>query len=145
MTDPDQANTRPTQDRGVTDASDPSPVPAPAPDTAAALSPAQADEPSTTNGTPDVMPGAGVRYAVLRLLMLVTVGGILYIIGMRGWALLFAAVLLSAIASWFVFMRQREAAARNLEAKLAERSARRQPESRSSTGSEDPAPAGSEG
>jgi cytoskeletal protein RodZ len=72
-----------------------------------------------------VVPHAGIRYAVLRLLMFVTVGGILYVIGLRSWLLLFAAVLLSGIASWFVFMRQREAAARNLEASVEHWSAKR--------------------
>ena len=98
MTDPDQTNTVPADD-------------------------ATAIEPGTS--APEVTPGAGLRYAVLRLLMLITVGGVLYLVGMRGWALLFAAVIVSAIASYFVFMRQREAAARNLEAKVAARAARR--------------------
>jgi ABC-type nickel/cobalt efflux system permease component RcnA len=73
----------------------------------------------------DVVPHAGIRYAVLRLGMLVTVGGVLYVIGLRSWLLLFAAVLLSGIASWFVFMRQREAAARNLEASVEHWNAKR--------------------
>ena len=74
---------------------------------------------------PPVTPHAGLRYAVLRLAMFVTVGGVLYILGMRSWALLFMAVLLSGIASFFVFMRQRNAAAANLEHTVNEWSDRR--------------------
>jgi hypothetical protein len=64
---------------------------------------------------PSPVPHAGARYALLRLLMLVAVGGILYVIGMRGWILAFAAVLFSGIASLFLFMKQRNDAAVNLE------------------------------
>jgi hypothetical protein len=64
---------------------------------------------------PDPIPHAGIRYALLRLLMLVAVGGILYVIGLRGWLLAFAAVLVSGIVSLFMFMRQRNDAAVNLE------------------------------
>jgi cytoskeletal protein RodZ len=71
------------------------------------------------------VPHAGIRYAVLRVALLVTVGGVLYLVGMRGWPLLFAAVLASGVMSFFVFARQREAAARNLEASVAARSERR--------------------
>lgn len=67
---------------------------------------------------PAAVPHAGARYAVLRLALLVTVGGLLYLVGMRGWALLFVAVLASGVLSFFVFLRQREAAARSLEARL---------------------------
>jgi hypothetical protein len=120
MTDPDQTNTVPADDAAMIEQGTPG---------------------------PDVPPGAGLRYAVLRLVMLITVGGVLYLVGMRGWALLFAAVIVSAIASYFVFMRQREAAARNLEAKVAARAARRHPEATSAAGPEDEkaSPADSEG
>ncbi len=146
MTDPDPSNTVAAQDLRSTDSAEPSPAQGPATGADdAPTAPVPAEEPGRAHGRPDVVPGAGVRYAALRLLMLVSVGGILYIVGLRGWALLFAAVLLSAIASWFVFMRQREAAARNLEARLAARAARRDPESPSSTSSGASSPAGSEG
>jgi hypothetical protein len=120
MTDPDQNSTVPT-------------------DTASVIEPGAP--------APEVTPGAGLRYAVLRLLMLITVGGVLYLVGMRGWALLFAAVIVSAIASYFVFMRQREAAARNLEAKVAARAARRHPEAPAPADpdAEAPSQAGAEG
>lgn len=64
---------------------------------------------------PEPIPHAGARYALLRLLMLAAVGGILYVIGMRGWALAFAAVLVSGIVSLFLFMKQRNDAAVNIE------------------------------
>ncbi len=64
---------------------------------------------------PEPVPHAGTRYALLRLLMLLAVGGILYVIGMRGWLLAFAAVLVSGILSLFLLMKQRNDAAVNLE------------------------------
>ena len=64
---------------------------------------------------PEPVPHAGARYALLRLLMLVAVGGVLYVVGMRGWLLAFAAVLVSGIVSLFLFMKQRNDAAVNLE------------------------------
>jgi len=64
---------------------------------------------------PEPVPHAGLRYALLRLLMLAAVGGILYVIGMRGWLLAIAAVLLSGLVSLFLFMKQRNDAAVNLE------------------------------
>jgi hypothetical protein len=73
------------------------------------------------------VPHAGAQYAVLRLALAVTTGGILYLFGLRGWALLFLAVLISGGLSFFVFMRQREAAARNLEAMVQARKGRHEP------------------
>jgi hypothetical protein len=64
---------------------------------------------------PEPVPHAGLRYALLRLLMLVAVGGILYLIGLRGWLLAILAVLVSGIVSLFLFMKQRNDAAVNLE------------------------------
>lgn len=93
-------------------------------------------EKSAAQPPPTPVPHAGIRYLVLRIAMLITVGGVLYLVGMRGWALLFAAVLGSGILSFFVFTRQREAAARNLEASVSSRSARRQHQDR-----RDPEPA----
>jgi hypothetical protein len=74
------------------------------------------------------VPHAGARYAVLRLTMAVTTGGILYLFGLRGWLLLFLAVLISGVLSFFFFMRQREAAARNLEAMVEGRRSRHEHE-----------------
>ena len=79
---------------------------------------------SPASDAPRAVPHAGIQYAVLRLALAVTTGGILYVFGLRGWALLFLAVLISGGLSFFVFMRQREAAARNLEAMVEGRRAR---------------------
>jgi hypothetical protein len=64
---------------------------------------------------PEPVPHAGARYALLRLLMLVAVGGILYVLGMRGWLLAFTAILVSGVVSLFLLMKQRNDAAVNLE------------------------------
>jgi hypothetical protein len=112
---------------GAGDPANAGPTAAAAPDAAEA----PIDEPGTQPGeassvppaAPTPVPHAGLRYAVLRVAMLVTVGGVLALVGMRGWLLLLTAVLVSAVLSFFVFARQREAAARNLEASLARRQA----------------------
>ena len=102
MSDPDGVGTPPAApaDLGPTPTTD-SPA---APDSMPAL--------------PDPVPHAGVRYAALRLLMLAAVGGILYLVGMRGWLLAFAAVLVSGIVSLFLLIKQRNDAAANLERSL---------------------------
>lgn len=64
---------------------------------------------------PSSVPHAGLRYTALRLAMFCVVGGILYVVGVRGWLLAVLAVLVSGIVSFFVLMRQRDAAAANLE------------------------------
>ncbi len=64
---------------------------------------------------PPPVPHAGARYTVLRLLMLLAVGGVLYVVGLRGWLLAFLAVLVSGVVSLFLFMKQRNDAAVNLE------------------------------
>ncbi|MGB8021623.1 MAG: DUF4229 domain-containing protein [Candidatus Nanopelagicales bacterium] len=61
------------------------------------------------------VPHAGLRYTMLRFAMFVAVGAVLYVIGIRGWLLLILAVLVSGIVSFFTLMRQRDAAAANLE------------------------------
>ncbi len=87
-------------------------------ETAADESPALeslADATIAVPSLPDPVPHAGARYAGLRLLMLFAVGGILYVVGLRGWPLAFAAVLISGIVSLFLLMKQRNDAAVNLE------------------------------
>lgn len=76
---------------------------------------AQADPTSVAPSLPEPVPHAGARYAALRLLLLASVGGILYVVGLRGWPLAFAAVLISGIVSLFLLMKQRNDAAVNLE------------------------------
>ena len=108
------------------------PIDAPAFD---AESPVDASEPETAHSEPSPaatapgpVPHAGARYALLRLLMLVAVGGILYIFGVRGWLLAFAAILVSGVLSLFLLMKQRNDAAVNLERTLESRKRRRDPE-----------------
>jgi len=74
--------------------------------------------PDSAPALPEPIPHAGARYAALRLLMLAAVGGLLYLVGMRGWLLAFAAVLVSGIVSLFLFIKQRNDAAVNLERSL---------------------------
>ena len=59
--------------------------------------PADAELTPAQPTAPEPVPHAGARYALLRLLMLVAVAGILYVLGMRGWLLAFAAVLVSGV------------------------------------------------
>ncbi|MCU0264468.1 MAG: DUF4229 domain-containing protein [Candidatus Nanopelagicales bacterium] len=92
-----------------------SPSPAPAGPEPAQAAEATHDGPAAGPDLPEPVPHAGLRYALLRLLMLAAVGGILYVIGMRGWLLAFAAVLLSGLVSLFLLMKQRNDAAVNLE------------------------------
>ena len=77
---------------------------------------------------PEHIPHAGPRYAVLRLVVLVAVGGVLYVIGIRGWDLAFVAVLVSGIISLFLFRKQRNDVAVNLERTVSARRRRRDPE-----------------
>ena len=87
-----------------------------------------------------VIPHAGLRYGVLRVAMLLTVGGVLYLIGLRDLELLILAFLLSAIASFFVFARQRRAAAQNIEVAVESRHARRDAPHEVATPDEQPTP-----
>ncbi len=77
---------------------------------------------------PAPVPHAGGRYALLRLLTLVVVGGLLYLIGMRGWLLAFAAVVISGIVSLFLLAKQRNDAAANLERNIEQRKHRHEHE-----------------
>ena len=91
-----------------------SPAATPESEPAPAVADEHAESPAVAS-LPDPVPHAGARYALLRLVMLVAVAGILYVIGMRGWLLAFAAVLVSGIGSLFLLMKQRNDAAVNLE------------------------------
>lgn len=64
---------------------------------------------------PGGVPHAGARYALLRVLTLIAFGGVFYIVGLRGLLWAFSAVLASGIASYFLFMKQRNDAAANLQ------------------------------
>ena len=98
---------------------------APPPVDATEPEPADAEVTRAEPTAPEPVPHAGARYALLRLLMLVAVAGILYVLGMRGWLLAFAAVLVSGVLSLFLLMKQRNDAAVNLERSLENRKRRR--------------------
>jgi hypothetical protein len=122
MNDPDIPTVPPSAAPGpeLVAQGDPESPGAPARDDAAQVDVAAPEVPQTGTAAaepalPEPVPHAGARYALLRLLMLVAVGGILYLVGMRGWLLAFAAVLVSGIVSLFLFMKQRNDAAVNLE------------------------------
>jgi hypothetical protein len=98
-----------------------------APPPIAATEPEPADPELTPDepAAPEPVPHAGARYTLLRLLMLVAVAGILYVLGMRGWLLAFAAVLVSGVLSLFLLMKQRNDAAVSLQRSLDSRKSRR--------------------
>ena len=52
---------------------------------------------------------AFIRYSTLRLAVLLVVGAVCYLIGLRGFMLLLVALIASGIVSLFVLDRQREA------------------------------------
>jgi hypothetical protein len=57
---------------------------------------------------------AFIRYTTLRLAMLLLIGGICYLIGLRGLVLAIVAFLASGIVSLFVLDRQRDAMGESL-------------------------------
>jgi Protein of unknown function (DUF4229) len=84
------------------------------------------NRPADSPDDPPAPPShAGLQYAALRLLLLVVVGAVLYLVGMRSLPWLIATVLVSAGLSFVVLLKQREAAARSLEASLSARARRR--------------------
>lgn len=52
---------------------------------------------------------AFIRYSTLRLAVLLVVGAVCYLLGLRGFGLLLVALIVSGIVSLFVLDRQREA------------------------------------
>lgn len=57
-----------------------------------------------------------VVYSLLRLLMVLAAAGVLYVVGLRSWALWAAAIVIGALVSYVVLGRQRAAAAAVLAA-----------------------------
>ncbi|WP_341360236.1 DUF4229 domain-containing protein [Georgenia sp. M64] len=57
-----------------------------------------------------------VVYSLLRLLMVLAAAGVLYLVGLRSWALWAAAIVVAALVSYVVLGRQRAAAAAVLAA-----------------------------
>lgn len=74
-----------------------------------------------TSGGPDggdvaaTIPHAGLKYFTMRTLLLLAVGGVLYLLGLRGLLLAVLAFLISGAISLFALSRSRIAAARNLD------------------------------
>ena len=64
-------------------------------------------------------------YTAGRVLVFVVLAGLLWVVGLRGFLLVFAALLLSVPASWFFLARQRQALAADVERKVDDRRGRR--------------------
>jgi hypothetical protein len=64
-----------------------------------------------------------IIYSVLRLALIVAVGLLLYLVGMRGWLLGVVAVLVALLVSYLALRRQREAAALYLATRRSDRQA----------------------
>lgn len=64
-----------------------------------------------------------IIYSVLRLALIVAVGFVLYLVGMRGWLLGVVAVLVALLVSYLALSRQREAAALYIATRRTDRQA----------------------
>lgn len=64
-----------------------------------------------------------IIYSVLRLALIVAVGFVLYLVGMRGWLLGVVAVLVALLVSYLALRRQREAAALYIATRRSDRQA----------------------
>lgn len=62
-----------------------------------------------------------IIYSVLRLALIVAVGFVLYLVGMRGWLLGVVAVLVALLVSYLALRRQREAAALYIATRRSDR------------------------
>jgi Protein of unknown function (DUF4229) len=65
-------------------------------------------------------------YTAGRILVFVVLGGLLWLAGLRGFLLVFAALLLSVPVSYFLLARQRNALAADVERTVTNRQSRRQ-------------------
>jgi uncharacterized protein DUF4229 len=65
-------------------------------------------------------------YTAGRILVFAVLAGLLWLVGLRGFLLVFAALLLSIPVSYFFLARQRDALAADVERKVSGRQARRQ-------------------
>ena len=64
-------------------------------------------------------------YTVGRFLVLAVLAGLLWLVGLRGFVLVFATLVLSIPASYYFLQRQRNALAADVERSLAERRSRK--------------------
>ena len=83
--------------------SDPTPLDVPLPDTGPTQAPSPPPEPPASH--------AVLRYTALRLAILVAVGAVLYLIGLRDYLLLIFAFLISGLIAMVTLNRTREGAA----------------------------------
>lgn len=65
-------------------------------------------------------------YTAGRILVFAVLAGLLWLVGLRGFLLVFAALLLSIPVSYFFLARQRNALAADVERRVTSRQARRQ-------------------
>lgn len=70
-----------------------------------------------------------IRYAALRLSLLVVVGALLYLAGMRGALLAGAAIVIAALLAYILFPSERNQAAKKLEAIAHREEKPREPDS----------------
>lgn len=77
-------------------------------------------------------------YTAGRILVFAVLAGLLWLVGLRGFLLVFAALLLSIPVSYFFLARQRNALAADVERKVTGRQSRRQDLRSQLRGDDDP-------
>jgi uncharacterized protein DUF4229 len=78
-------------------------------------------------------------YTAGRIVVFAVLAGLLWLVGLRGFLLVFAALLLSIPVSYFFLARQRNALAADVERKVTDRQSRRQNLRSQLRGDDDPA------
>jgi uncharacterized protein DUF4229 len=78
-------------------------------------------------------------YTVGRIVVFAVLAGLLWLVGLRGFLVVFAALLLSIPVSYFFLARQRNALAADVERKVTDRQSRRQNLRSQLRGDDDPA------
>jgi hypothetical protein len=77
-------------------------------------------------------------YTAGRIVVFAVLAGLLWLVGLRGFLLVFAALLLSIPVSYFFLARQRNALAADVERKVSNRQARREDLRSQLRGDDDP-------
>jgi hypothetical protein len=77
-------------------------------------------------------------YTAGRIVVFAVLAGLLWLVGLRGFLLVFAALLVSIPVSYFFLARQRNALAADVERKVSDRQARRQDLRSQLRGDDDP-------
>jgi Protein of unknown function (DUF4229) len=78
-------------------------------------------------------------YTAGRVVIFAVLAGLLWLVGLRGFPLVIAALVLSIPASYFLLARQRDALAADVERKVTRRQSRRQDLRSQLRGDDDPA------